>query len=106
MEPDRHQAETPRRPSDTWLTDGWHAYADDGCAGELPARPDPPRAAEPEGRRPVHSLVAPAAAAGAVAVTGTAPLVVADPWLWIAPALLWPAAVVWAIVSSDGPRRT
>lgn len=103
MEPDRHQADTQRRPSDTWLTDGWHAYADDGCAGELRRRADPPPAGDPDGRRPV--LVAPVAAAGAVAVAGTAPLVVADPWLWIAPALLWPAAVVWAIVSADSPRR-
>lgn len=38
------------------------------------------------------------AVSAAVFATGTAPLVVGgEPWLWIAPAVTWPAAVLWAV---------
>lgn len=104
MDPDRDPAESGPRAPDTWLTDGWRAYADDGCAGHLP-RPQRPPVPESGSRRTVHGRV-PAMAVGALVVaSGTAPLVVPDPWMWVAPALAWPAAVIWAVVSRDAPRR-
>lgn len=89
-------------------------------AEEFTASPDSPGAAAsqrteitpsarptaPSGGRPVLRLLPVGTVLGAVVVSGIAPLVAGGGLLWIAPALVWPAAIVWAVIVARAPSES